>query len=373
MPTITHIFKTYFPDTQGGLEEAIRQIGKYSLQKGYNVNIVSVSRKPKIQMLDGICCKSYKFSFGNDSLPISIPLLKNFKEIINQTDIIQLHFPYPYGELLTLLNGTKKPIVVTFHCEIFNRALIRFLYQPFLKALFKKVKVIVPTSENLLNSTQILQQFRNKTQVINLWLDKNRFSKLKPATPDFCNKIKNYGAFALFVGVLRWYKGINVLLDTAKSIQGKILIVGKGPLKSYIKKRIEDENLNNVILTGYLTDDELAYLFQKCIFTVLPSTSPAEAFGQVLLESCYYSKPMISTELGTGTSFVNINKQTGYVITPNSAEELTIAMNNLFSNDKICQTMGKNAKYQLEKNFTAEVQGEKYIEIYNNLTDKNLK
>lgn len=54
MPIITHVFKTYFPDTHGGLEEAIRQIGKYSISKGFEVRVVSVSKVPRENELEGI-------------------------------------------------------------------------------------------------------------------------------------------------------------------------------------------------------------------------------------------------------------------------------------------------------------------------------
>ena len=42
MPKITHIFKTYFPETNGGLEEAIRQYGSHAAKNGFKVEVVSV-------------------------------------------------------------------------------------------------------------------------------------------------------------------------------------------------------------------------------------------------------------------------------------------------------------------------------------------
>ena len=370
MPTITHIFKTYFPDTQGGLEEAIRQIGKYSLQRGFEVNVVSVSDNPKVSVLDGIKCTSFKRSFGPDSMPISIDLARSFKDIIDKSDIIQLHYPYPVGDLLTLLNGVKKPIVITFHCEILNRPLIRFFYEPFARMILNKVKVIVPTSENLLKSTPLLKQYKDKSKVINLWLDEGRFSNLIDVEEEFKLKVDNFSDFALFVGVLRWYKGIDVLLDAAKKISGNVVVVGKGPLMEHLKDRINDEKINNVFLMGFMTDSQVSYLMKKCKFTVLPSISPAEAFGQVLLESCFYSKAMISTELGTGTSYVNFNSETGFVVKPSSSDELANAMDKLFSDTDLCDRMGVNAHKRYKENFTVDVQGEKYIDIYNYLLSK---
>lgn len=42
MAKITHIFKTYFPETNGGLEEAIRQYGSHAAKNGFEVEVVSV-------------------------------------------------------------------------------------------------------------------------------------------------------------------------------------------------------------------------------------------------------------------------------------------------------------------------------------------
>lgn len=367
MANITHIFKTYFPNTQGGLEEAIRQIAKFSIQKGFSVKVVSVSKNPFQGELEGIHCKSYCHSFGSNSLPISLDLICNFKKEIGEADILHLQFPWPPGELLTLLFNKNKPIVITFHCDIHNRKLLRMIYSPFLKFLFKRANVIVPTSENLMNSTPILGNFKNKCKPINLWLDESRFANLSDPDDSFQNKVKTFGAFCLFVGVLRWYKGLDVLLDAAKSIKNNIVIVGKGPLFCKLQKRIENEGINNVFLLGYQSDDRVKFLLKKCRMVVLPSVSPAEAFGQILLEASYFGKPMISTELGTGTSYVNIHNQTGFVVKANDSKELEKSCNRLFQDIDMSNKFGANANKRLYDHFIQDVQGPKYIEIYNEL------
>ncbi len=47
-----------------------------------------------------------------------------------------------------------------------------------------------------------------------------------------------------------------------------------------------------------------------------------EAFGVTLLEGAMYGKPLISTEVGSGTSHVNIDGQTGIVVPPGSHNSL---------------------------------------------------
>jgi Glycosyltransferase len=370
MPTITHLFKTYFPDTQGGLEEAIRQIGKYALKEGYDVKVISVSHNPNNQYLDGIKCVSYKNDLNISTMPISFKLVKDFWKIIDETDIIQIHSPYPFVELLTLFHKISKPIILTYHAEIVGRDFFVKCYYPFYKKLFTKVNVIVPTSLNLAKSTPILDYYPDKIYPINLWLDQERFLRLDEPLEEFKEFVLQLGDFALFVGVLRRYKGLSTLLDAAKNIKRNIVIVGKGPEMLNLKNRIISEKISNIFLLGYQSDENIAFLLKKCSFFVLPSSTRGECFGQVLLEASYFHKALISTELGTGTSFVNIDNLTGFVVPPQDAIALQDKMNYLFENKDISVKMGENAYKRYRDNFTENIQGKKYIELYKRLLEE---
>lgn len=373
MKTITHIFKTYFPDTAGGLEEAIRQIGKMSLKHGYDVQVVTISDNPRDERIDGIRVHSFKRDFSISTMHISFDLARHFKEIIDQSDIVQLHYPYPYTELLTILNKVKKPIVVTFHAPIVGRPLLMAGYNPFAKALFRNASVIVPTSINLAKSTDILQRFMDKVIDINLWLDENRFERLGDASEEFKKEVASWGKFALFTGVMRLYKGIDVMLDAAKKIDGVLVMSGKGKFLQYAKDRVAKEGITNVKILGFQPDENLAYLLKSCSHLILPSINRGECFGQVLLEAMYYHKAMISTELGTGTSFVNKDGETGFVLQPYDVDGLAEKMNLLFKDDELCHRLGENAYQRYRENFTEEIQGKKYIEIYDRLLGQQVK
>lgn len=367
MALITHFFKTYFPDTQGGLEEAIRQIGKCAVKAGHKVRVVTVSPNPQHIELDGIECISFKRNWGISSMPISYDYIGNFKRLVEETDIIQLHYPYPVTELLTVFNKKTKPIVITYHAGIEGRPLVTSCYAPFEKKLFEKANVIVPTSNNLMMTTKRLDNFRDKCKEVNLWLDEERFAKLKDVDDEFKSRVAAYGPFALFVGVLRFYKGLDFLLDAAKKCKNKIVVVGKGPEYQHLQKRVEAENINNIILTGYVPDEGVAYLLKRCAFLVLPSQSRGECFGQVLLEAEFFHKPMISTELGTGTSVVNQDGITGYVVPKADSVALAKRMNELFCDEELRIKMGEAAYQRYKNNYTEEIQGPKYLEIYQSL------
>jgi rhamnosyl/mannosyltransferase len=335
---------------------------------GFDVEVVSVGPENyTITTPDGIKTTFYKKTIDVFSNPFSFDFLFSFKKICENTDILHFHFPWPTAELLALFHTIRKPSLVTFHCDIHKIKLLKRVYLPFVKLYLKKIDKICISSKSLLNTTPYLDPFREKIEEVSYFINEKRFSNLPDPNPDiieFTKKIKNY---ALFVGVLRWYKGLDILMEAAKKVDDDIVIVGKGALYDRLESRIKHENLKNVHLIGFQSDHDLKFLIEKSRLIVLPSIKPAEAFGQILLEGLYFSKPLISTELGTGTSLVNRHDYTGLVVEPGCSDSLARAMNRILRDDGLCEKFSKNAFQHYLDNFTAAVQGDKYIRIYRSL------
>jgi glycosyltransferase involved in cell wall biosynthesis len=76
------------------------------------------------------------------------------------------------------------------------------------------------------------------------------------------------------------------------------------------------------------------------------------------------AKPLISCELGTGTSYINKHGETGQVVEAANALALRGALENISSQDSLAATMGRAARKQYEENFTAEEMGNKYLQLY---------
>ena len=367
MAKITHIFKTFYPDEpDGGIQEVIHQLGLISIKNGYEVEVISLSKKPGVCNLDGIKCISYKTNIQVSTMPISFDLVRDFSQIIENTDILHLHYPFPFAELLALFYKINKPIVITFHAPIEGRTFLMKCYAPFAKRLFKKADIIIPTSQNLASTEGILRNFKNKIHPIGLWIADNRFSE-ESVKQEFIHQVNEYGQFALFVGAFRKYKGLHYLLDAAKKVNKNILLAGRGPLFDEISKRVDNEQLQNVHLLGYQPNENIAYLFKKCQFVVLPSITRGECFGVVLLEACHYKKAMISTELGTGTSWVNANGKTGFVIKPCDSNILAEKMNYLFDNPVQCREFGIYAQKRSKELFSEDACGDEYLKLYKQL------
>ena len=77
---------------------------------------------------------------------------------------------------------------------------------------------------------------------------------------------------------------------------------------------------------GAIPDEDKVALLTLCYGVVFPSHLRAEAFGVSLLEGAMFGKPMISSEIGTGTSHVNVGGVTGLVVPPGDSAALRAAL-----------------------------------------------
>ncbi|MNJ59415.1 hypothetical protein D3C77_550980 [compost metagenome] len=80
-----------------------------------------------------------------------------------------------------------------------------------------------------------------------------------------------------------------------------------------------------------------------------------------------YGKPMISCEMGSGTTFINIARQTGLVVPPRDSVALGRAMMTLWQDSNLAKVMGERARQRYEEVFTAEAMVSAYAALYRGL------
>ena len=177
----------------------------------------------------------------------------------------------------------------------------------------------------------------------------------------------------MFVGVLRYYKGLHILIEAASKSDYPIVILGSGPIESELKLKVIKKGINNIHFVGFVSDLDKVSLFTLSYAIVFPSHLRSEAFGISLLEGAMYGKPLISSEIGTGTTYININGETGLVVEPKNPEALHKAMEYLWKNPNIAKKMGKESAKRFEDYFTANKNAECYRELYINLLNKPCK
>jgi glycosyltransferase involved in cell wall biosynthesis len=204
---------------------------------------------------------------------------------LDDYDIVHVHGPVPtFSDIALLLStiraGRNGPrVVYTHHCEIDLQQrgyrTLSALYSWAHKHMAKLAdQVIVSTPAYASELGRYVEDQR--VSVVPWGVDGDWYEHDVPKSERFT---------VLFVGQLRPYKGVDTLLKAAALLPNvDFQIVGSGFQEAHFRRAAEAGTLNNVVLRGKLTDDELHDAYRQSHVLVLPSTSRQEAFGLVLLE-----------------------------------------------------------------------------------------
>ncbi|WP_417658079.1 glycosyltransferase family 4 protein [Pseudidiomarina aestuarii] len=370
---VLHFYKTYYPDSIGGVEQVIFQIATGVADLGVSTKVLSLSSRAEQQPVDLGSHMAYKAKLDLQiaSTGFSLAALRMFRNLAREADIIHYHFPWPFMDLVHLASRLNKPSLVTYHSDIVRQATLLRFYRPVMHRFLRSVDAIVATSPNYLQSSPVLRQHRDKTRVIPIGLDKIPYPIPSHATREKWRQ--RFGErFFLFVGVLRYYKGLHILLEAMKSAPYKLVIVGAGPVEQELKAQAERDGLDNVFFVGAVSDEDKVALLNLCFAVTFPSNLRSEAFGISLLEGAMYGKPMISSEIGTGTSYINIHKKTGLVVPPSDPPAFRRAMDQLWRNPEQAKEMGYEAEKRYWEHFTAKHMAEAYNDLYIQLLDERI-
>ncbi|UIJ71049.1 glycosyltransferase [Aurantimonas sp. HBX-1] len=358
---VLHFFKTYWPDTFGGIERTIDAIACSTAGLGVETTVLSLSRKPRERSVEFHGHRAVKARLDLDiaSTGLSLDALGKFAREAAVADIVHYHFPWPYMDAAHFLVRHGKPSVVTYHSDIIKQRALKHAYAPLMQRFLGSVDALVATSPNYAASSPVLARHRDKVEIIPIGLEDAASGE--EALPDGLDEGR---PFFLFAGVLRYYKGLDVLLDAAPHVPCDIVILGAGPLEDHLRQRADAERLSNVRFVGALPDAGKAALMRRCTAFVFPSNERSEAFGLALVEAAMFGRPMISTELGTGTSYVNRDGETGLVVPPNDAPALAAVMNDMLASPERARRWGEAARRRYLDLFTAEAMGRRYHGLY---------
>lgn len=362
---VLHIYRTYFPETQGGGQEAIRQLCLATQALGVENTIFALAHNPDpayLELPEGQLVRARSWLEVASCDIGGLSALKRCRAAANECDIIQIHFPWPFADLLLpFIRQRQQPVVVTYVSDIVRQASLGRLYAPLRNYLLRTASRIVASSPNYINSSDVLRKYLSKLVCIPHCLGETK--------PALLRKVRHFearygGNFFLFVGVLRYYKGLDFLLAAAHQAKTPILIVGDGPEGQRLRQIVLEEGLHHVHFLGSVSDEDKNALLTLCRAVVFPSHLRSEAFGMTLLEGARAGKPLICCDIETGTTWINRHEETGLVVPPQDACALATAMNKLASDDALCARLGQGALARWKQCFTPSVAGAAYLQLY---------
>ncbi|UJR63063.1 glycosyltransferase family 4 protein [Dickeya zeae] len=369
---ILHFFKTYYPVAYGGVQQVIYQLAEGASQRGAHVDVLSLS--PDHASQNGRIGNHYVHTSRQDlyiaSTGFSLSAIKDFRRLAEQADVIHYHFPWPFMDLVHFGVRPNKPTVVSYHSDIVKQKYLLYLYKPIMSRFLSGVDAVIASSPNYVKTSPVLSRLAREPEVIPFGLDPASYPPATAALLDKWRLLCN-GPFFLFIGFLRYYKGLSYLLDAMEGLDYPIVIVGEGPCEQELKAQAMRLGLKNTIFVGAIADEDKNALLELCYCVVFPSHLRSEAYGMTLLEAAMYGKPMISCEIGTGTTFINLHEQTGFAVHPADPISLRTALVKLWNNSSLARQMGNNAKARFNQFFTADRMVKDYMALYERVINKH--
>jgi glycosyltransferase involved in cell wall biosynthesis len=265
-----------------------------------------------------------------------------------KTDLIVIHEPNPMALLAYFLARPAGRLIVWFHSEVVRpNWRYALFYRPLLRFAFARASRIIVASPTLAASAPQLRGWQPKCVVIpyGLEIEGGDVPERVTTRAEAIRREAGGRPIVLFVGRLVRYKGVDVLLEAMRGVSAIALLVGNGPERDALQRAAENLGMaDRMKFLGEVSQDELAALYRACTVFVLPSVTRQEAFGVVQIEAMARGKPVISTDLGTGSGWVNQNAETGFVVPPRDTRALHDAIERVVTDQTLQMTMGAAAR-----------------------------
>ena len=335
-----------FPPHVGGVGVHIHTLSKKLVEMGHEVFVITYPHK-ELKDIDGIHVigtKGLNFK-GVRGLMFKKNAKRALEKLIEKEgiDIIHGHYLFPAGAAAVEVG--KKHNIKTYVTAHGSDMFELYKNQPVMRSRIRKV---LEDADGVFAVSNALKHEIIATGVVGIadktrisWnsVDINRFSN---HPNDSFRREYRLGPkpVVLFVGNLIKRKNVDSLLEAKKisKCEYYLAIVGDGPLFKSLKKKVEEENIPDVIFTGSRGDVET--IIPSCDFLILPSFS--ESFGLVLIEALACGKPVVGSDVG-GISEI-ITKDVGLLIDPHDPVSIATATDKILLDHDFRLILSMNAR-----------------------------
>jgi glycosyltransferase involved in cell wall biosynthesis len=360
------------PDKGGSIESHAFYLSNELARLGNEVHFVT-SVNPRASFHDKVILHKlpripFKFhgnylqtlvSFGAGGFLASLRAMRAIAS--NEYDIIHVHGHVSGFCLLPLIKRASS--VFTVHNPnpwmvrsntLFKQAFREFAFKFIELRIVNNVDCVVAVSEGL--KDELVKHFgvpSEKVKVIPNGVDVNLF---RPKIRDSERIIAKYTLpheYVLFVGRLVEQKGLHYLLNAIKGTSIHVVIVGGGPLFSYLNtlaRRLEISE--QVHFVGAVPLDDLTRIYSAAKLFVIPSV--AEGMALVGLEAMASGLPIIASKI-LGMEKIVVDGYNGFLFNVGDVEKLRKYMILLLKEDvDLAKRMGERSRKIVESQYSWE-------------------
>jgi rhamnosyl/mannosyltransferase len=365
---VLELGKYYYP-YMGGIEHHLYVLSnELKARAAVEVVVANTERRTIHEVVEGVpvtrCGALAKVA--STSLAAGMP----FELSRRSYDVLHLHLPNPLGAASYL--AARKPrnhrLIVTYHSDVVRQRLLAKAYEPLVDRVLERADVIVATSPNYVDSSEVLQRFRAKCVVVPYGVD----LELYRPTPERMEAARELrarlggGPLLLGVGRLIYYKGFEFAIRALPRLPGaRLVLVGEGPLRGELEGLARSLGVaDRVSFEGDVHNNRIAPYYLASDVYVLPSTARSEAFGIVQIEALAAGIPVINTSLPSGVPFVSRHGETGFTVPPSDAEALRDAASKLLADDALRARFGEAGRARAKADFSKEILVERLMRLY---------
>ena len=241
-------------------------------------------------------------------------------------DILHAQFLWYGGIVANILSDIAKlPYIVTCHSsQFFREKTSKYKYHES-KFVLRKAKAIIAVSKFLKERISNIYKL-NDIKIISNTIDSDKFHLINPVI-----SIKNDFTFTSIGSLLdnKGFKNLLIAFASIKNDRMRLNIIGRGPQKGELENLAMELNISNKIyFHGLLTSEKIIKVLEST--NVVVSASKLETFGMTIIESLSCGIPVVATKSGGPEEI--INKDNGILISSNSPQELSKAMEQIYNN-----------------------------------------
>ncbi|MCH8829796.1 MAG: glycosyltransferase family 4 protein [Planctomycetes bacterium] len=165
-------------------------------------------------------------------------------------------------------------------------------------------------------------------------------------------------------------KGHEFVIRAAKSVvtrcpQSQFLFVGDGVLRREFEERISREGLSDhFVFTGLVPPQTVPELIHA--MDIVVHTSLWEGLARVLPQGLIAGKPVVSYDID-GAREVVIPQETGFLLPPQSVNELAAALIELAEDPRLRERLGSRGRERFKEQFRHQFMVERIREVYDNV------
>lgn len=363
------------PDSSSGGEVYDVKILTGLAERGHKIDVL-LRKGQKAPEIKNISIHYLPFNINTAVYKICLLQLvfhiPSVKKLIKKADIFRVHSPYNMGfSALVFRKMVKKCPPLWFHYHHREGILEMNFFDKFLPAHADGITVDnYATLVDLEKKCPSIKRVPN-IATINIGTDTDLF---RPIKPDMKIRdslgIKKDDKIVLFVGHLIHRKGIDVLLDSWKSVRKEfkdvhLILIGRGAMGKSLEHLVKqhqqiDRNIHHIPHVS--TQKDLLKYYNVSDVFAFPTR--LEGHGMTAAEAMACGMPVVTTNAAGVRRFV-LDGKTGYKVNIGDVKQFTEKLKILLSDDSLRKRMGRAARRHIEENWTWDVsidQTEKFME-----------